>query len=403
MINFIKKKPLIKFTLIAIITAALIFIVYRITSNSGYYHPPSPTTEVPQLIYPKVVSQNNLKIRKSVTQLTPTEKQAFVKAVKQLKNTFPPDSKISIYDQFVLQHVMTMGFRRKLGATGKAEGNPAHAQPAFLPWHRQFLYQFEQALQKIDPNVTVPYWDWTDPKALDVILQEDFLGPNGQGTTININGVGKFTGGVVSNGNFADWTLNENIHFDPIRMTSLGSKLVRFVGMPPCNFPIQKTLIEQLFKFHNYEIFNALIEGALTLNNQNQYIPGWTLHACAHSIIGGSIIDKDNPMRQTSILGTMDSIPSSPYDPIFWLIHANVDRLWSEWQDQGHTGEKFYPSKEVPFGHKLNDPMWPWDGGLSEPGDYGLGNIKSLLIKTKQIVTPADMLDFRKLGYTYNN
>ena len=46
--------------------------------------------------------------------------------------------------------------------------------------------------------------------------------------------------------------------------------------------------------------------------------------------------------------------------------------------------------------------MWPWDGGLSAPGDYGIGNIKSLLIKTEEVVTPADMLDFRKLGYTYN-
>ncbi|MBE9216525.1 tyrosinase family protein [Plectonema cf. radiosum LEGE 06105] len=396
----LKKISLIKFALITIITAVLIFIIYKITSNSQYYHPPSPTTEIPQLVYPQPVS-NNLQIRKSVTQLTSKEKQTFVKAVKQLKNTFPPDSSISLYDQFVLQHVLTMGFRKQLGATGKAEGNPAHAQPAFLPWHRQFLYQFEQALQKIEPNVTVPYWDWTDPKALDVILQQDFLGPNGQGSTIDIPGVGKFTGGKVLSGNFAEWTLNENIHFDPIRMTSLGSNLIRFVKMPPCDYPIPKASIEQLFKFHNYEIFNALIEGALTLNNQNQYIPGWTLHACAHSVIGGSIIDKDNPMRQTSILGTMDSIPSSPYDPIFWLIHANVDRLWAEWQDNGHTGEKFYPSKDVPFGHNLHDPMWPWDGGLSTPGDYGLGNIKSLLITMKEVVTPADMLDFRKLGYRY--
>ena len=188
MFALIKKKPLIKFTLIAIITAIVIFIVYRIFSNN-YYRPPSPTAEVPQLVYPQAVSNNNLQIRKSVTQLTPAEKQAFVKAVKQLKNTFPPNSEISLYDQFVLQHVLTMGFRKKLGATGKAEGNPAHAQPAFLPWHRQFLYQFELELQKIDPTVTVPYWDWTDPKALDAILAEDFLGPNGLGTTINISGV----------------------------------------------------------------------------------------------------------------------------------------------------------------------------------------------------------------------
>jgi tyrosinase len=29
--------------------------------------------------------------------------------------------------------------------------------------------------------------------------------------------------------------------------------------------------------------------------------------------------------------GTMNS-PSSPADPVFWLHHANIDRLWSQWQ-----------------------------------------------------------------------
>src|SRR5262249_16041518 len=37
----------------------------------------------------------------------------------------------------------------------------AHAGPAFLAWHREFLLQFEQALQQVNPNVTIPYWDFT--------------------------------------------------------------------------------------------------------------------------------------------------------------------------------------------------------------------------------------------------
>lgn len=36
--------------------------------------------------------------------------------------------------------------------------------------------------------------------------------------------------------------------------------------------------------------------------------------------------------------GTMGFIATAPADPIFWMHHANIDRLWWEWQ-QGHAGE----------------------------------------------------------------
>jgi tyrosinase len=369
------------------------------------YHPPNPTTNVPPLVYPQSLPSSSLssplRVRKSVTALTANEKKAFVKAIVTLKNTIPPDDSLSRYDQLVVQHVLTMGFRKQLGATGSAQGNPAHSYPAFLPWHRQFLRQFETALQAIDPNVTIPYWDWTDPKALDVILQDDFLGPRGKGTAIEIPGKGKYEGGIVDTGIYANWTLNPEIHFDTVNMTTLGSKLLRFVNLPPCPYPIPAADVAAMMQTHNYEIFNALIEGAMTLS-QNQFVPGWALHACAHSVIGGSLVDPQDPMRQTRILGTMDSIPSSPYDPIFWLNHANVDRLWATWQDQGHSGITFYPDKKMPFGHNLADPMWPWDGGRSRPGNYGISNLLPLLSAPSEVVSAADLLNYRELGYTYD-
>ena len=30
--------------------------------------------------------------------------------------------------------------------------------------------------------------------------------------------------------------------------------------------------------------------------------------------------------------GTMLSITTAPADPIFWMHHAEIDRLWAEWQ-----------------------------------------------------------------------
>lgn len=39
-----------------------------------------------------------------------------------------------------------------------------HGWERFLPWHRAYLYEFEQNLQDFDSDLMLPYWDWTMPK-----------------------------------------------------------------------------------------------------------------------------------------------------------------------------------------------------------------------------------------------
>ena len=39
-----------------------------------------------------------------------------------------------------------------------------HGWERFLPWHRVYLYEFEQAMQEFCPDVTMPYWDFTMPQ-----------------------------------------------------------------------------------------------------------------------------------------------------------------------------------------------------------------------------------------------
>ncbi|MGD1861816.1 MAG: tyrosinase family protein [Leptolyngbyaceae cyanobacterium] len=410
---FSKRLTLRVFAGVILLVAIAIIALSQLRDNSSVYYPPPPDAPGPELVFPNLSPTQARQIRKSVTTLTPVEKSAFVNAVNALQSTYPEGSQLSLYEQFVVQHILTMGFRQRLGATGPARGNPAHSYPAFLPWHRQFLLDFEQALQTVDASVTVPYWDWTDPEALNVMLQADFLGTSGQGTFVNVPEHGRFEGGEVKTSPFAAWQLNETLHFDAMTLESLGPHLLRFSTLPPFDrYPLPQSAIASLFKTDNYEVFNALLEGALVpdkTSDRADYVPGWALHAFAHSIIGGSQVDwtdwTQGIAHQTDILGTMDSIPCSPYDPIFWLHHANVDRLWAQWQDEGHSGDRFYPASDRPFGHNLSDPMWPWDGGLSSPGSYGPedANLTALFIAPapSKIVRAQDVLDFRQLGYTY--
>ena len=351
-------------------------------------------------------------VRKNVVDLTPQEKTDFVDAVKAIKNIIPEGSNIGIYDQFAAIHLGAMAMMSEDSTGPAAMIDAAHNHAGFLPWHREFLNRFEQALQSVNPNVTIPYWDWTDPKAIDVIFQPDFLGTNGSGVKIEIPGSGTFEGGPVKSGNFSEasgWVLNSDLNFDSSTDKTFGSSLLRFLRVPPTDaYPIPQKDVDQAFALNDYNLFRPALEGFISVTPDGKINSGGPfLHNYIHGLVGAVKVGEINPVTgipNIQPLGTMTSIPSSPLDPVFWLHHANVDRLWAEWQENGHSGSDFYPDLGQEFGHNLNDPMWPWDGGLSTPGSIGPGDSLSYLPRflNSDIVTPANTLNVNKYGYTYD-
>lgn len=351
-----------------------------------------------------VSADDNLAVRKNIIDLTATEKAAFIKAIKTLKTTTLPEHKISIYDEFVAQHVAAMGLMSK-DAKGPAAGHDgAHESSILLPWHREFIWRFETALQSVDPNVTLPYWDWTNPQALTAIFSDDFAGGNGEGVTISIPDAGNFTGGAVVSGTFSaanGWNLYPELHITPDGQP-MGEVLLRFMQLPPTNnYPLPQADVDRILAANDYDTFRQAIEGFIQLNPSGQPTTGVFMHNYFHSFVGGANFNPS--VGRPEPLGTMASLASSIYDPVFWLIHANVDRLWAEWQQSGHAGSQYYPAQGGHYGENLSDRMWPWDGGESTPANQGTGDQLSLLpaVPANDLVTPADTLDLSRYNYTY--
>ena len=65
-------------------------------------------------------------------------------------------------------------------------------------------------------------------------------------------------------------------------------------------------------------------------------------------------------------------IPTAARDPLFFLLHCNVDRLWAKWQKQNGRFDpalaaSYTGDPNNPIGHNLNDTMWPWNGITGPP------------------------------------
>ena len=104
-------------------------------------------------------------------------------------------------------------------------------------------------------------------------------------------------------------------------------------------------------------------------------------HDMVHVLVGGG--DPNNPQ----LPGLMSDPDTAGLDPIFYLHHANIDRLWQVWRQN--------PSTDV----DPTDANW-----LKGPANTG-GRIFSMPMPDGKPLDyiPGDMVDLDKLGYTYDD
>jgi tyrosinase len=172
-----------------------------------------------------------------------------------------------------------------------------HNNGAFLPWHRGYLLQVENRLREISPNITIPYWDWSrSPR----ISQDSIWGAE----------PGQFSGNGGADGCVTDGPFGSESGFE---MTNGGCLQRRITGGSAASATEVQNLLDRYPRASDYDLFR----------NRLEHGPG--MHDSVHCLVGG----------------TMCSARASN-DPIFFLHHAMVDKIWSEWQAIVQEGRSAY-------------------------------------------------------------
>jgi len=265
-------------------------------------------------------------VRREWRALSDGEKAEWISAVKCLAHTphkdyvvpyanhvnytleFPLNTTSSMFDDFSYVH---------------SDLNPViHFTGHFLPWHRSYVHRFERALrEECGFTGTQPYWDWTKDTA-------DF--PNspifGADPKHGLGGWGDPTKDYsITTGGFATDFVPAYPIPHPIRRnyTAVPAPGGFGDGSPPITDPIATFFTPERVQAMvegfpgNFTGFQALFEG------------GDGSHGAIHQIIGGDLFGFC-PLNAPI---TCKRGPKwTPNDPLFFLHHAMVDKLWDDWQ-----------------------------------------------------------------------
>lgn len=236
-----------------------------------------------------------------------------------------------------------------------------HQSWYFLPWHRGYLTSFERIARAAviaaggPDDWAIPYWDYSDASRPDARVLpsafSDLTLPDGSPNPLNVER--RYGSGVTP------------IVIDE-RMVSLraltDTEFAGGAGDIPPGFGGPRTL------------FHHGTEGPST-NGSLESLP----HNVLHTALGGSAPGQDpNDWRN---LGLMTMPITAALDPIFWLHHANIDRLWETWRRTNPD---------------IDDSGW-----LDGPAD------RSFVVPTPEgdewVFTAQDMLDTAALDYAYDS
>lgn len=267
-----------------------------------------------------------VRVRKNANKISPAEQQRWLNAMLAINQS-------GAFDPFRHMHIQASHYE-------------AHSRQGFLAWHRAYLVDLERELQTVDPSVCIPYWKF-DEKAENV-FSATFMGKPVKDEE------GGWDPQPVFEPKPGHPLLKWRTYVDPQVSATQGPAGVidrQPQGWDPttqtgkASYPPFKT---------DKETLDHGKDGVFLLFEYMQGNP----HGVAHS----GLFTKASFLHATA---------TAPRDPLFFMLHCNVDRLWAMWQKthMNYDGDEMGNAQSTRVGHRANDTMWPWNGVTGAGGE----------------------------------
>ena len=254
----------------------------------------------------------------------------------------------------------------------------AHNGPSLLTWHRYFMLLFESELQRVSGNdsFAAPYWDWMDRQNRDHLFTHSDIF---DGNETSLVGVFRDFRVICCEAGFAIPLTEPNImRRSPKRGPGSLCNASQFdVGIPLVRrdyghqynivkwLPSARDAWDLLVNITHYDVvsFNLFEHSPSSLRaglEGSVPLPG--KHYCS---VGGlsneSFAEEMHNAVHIYAGGVFTNVAMSPSDPIFYLHHSMVDRMFERFMIKLQTlGTLSYiPESGVDPGHNANDCIVP--------------------------------------------
>src|SRR6267142_3991824 len=181
-----------------------------------------------------------------------------------------------------------------------------HKNYFFTSWHRMYIYFFERIVRKAsgDPDFALPYWRYDDP--LQASLPSAFLPDDAEfGTPPENKAIPHLT------------------RKNPLaRAKRHGHVDHRWIGLGDVARDVTATFgLDHFAVTDKLDALKAF--GGVRVSDSSKEEAAGGLEASPHNLVHKTI----------GLDGDLGSSKTAARDPVFWVHHANIDRMWVKWTD----------------------------------------------------------------------